>query len=97
MADTVALLAEYIAALRTGAAATREAQERPVYKQRLAAAAVIFEALYHRDSKRLKALLDQEERNEGRGFLSGEHGHAVSSAFATFLSRARLDGHTIAT
>jgi hypothetical protein len=96
MKDLIAKLADYISALERGALSTRQAEERPNYQRRLAAAAEMFAALQRGDRTRLRELLDQEEHNQGWGYLEGDAGADAEAAFTAFLTAARLSGATSA-
>ncbi len=96
MSDLFDELADYVSALQRGAANTTRAEERPVYSQRLAAAAEMFVALHRADPAELKRLIDREEHNVGWGYLEGEGGAAADSTFAAFVRRARMSGATSA-
>jgi hypothetical protein len=84
--DTATLieLSVYIAALSDALLATRRAEGRTRYRDHLASAAVIFEALHRGDWRTAKDIIGSERRSYGWDFLDGECGANAETQFARF-------------
>lgn len=74
-------LADYIDSLCRALNETRRAEDRSLYVAHLAAAAMMFRAVHASDKDGLAEVLNQEEANFGRAFLSGSSGEMVEKAF----------------
>ena len=84
-ADYLRPLAAYVSVLERAAGETNQADDRPKYQQHLAAAAQMYTAIIHHCSvPRLKELVSQERRSFGWGFLAGDMGTEVETAFDGF-------------
>ncbi len=85
MQDIEDALARYIEVLSTSRSRTTTANDRHVYTEHLAAAALMF-ASFHTASPiaTLKKHVADERRAYGWGFLSGEEGSAAEKAFDEF-------------
>ena len=76
-------LAEYINVLSTGMKKTKNAQNRSLYLEHLAAAALIFQSLQQSNFQRAQQVAE-EQRQFGWSFLPGEEGSAAEAAFVGF-------------
>lgn len=80
-------LAEYIAVLSTATEETSYSADRPRYASHLAAAARMFSSVRLGDPvEDLRQLVENEQRNYGWGYLSGDCGERATSAFSQFAS-----------
>ena len=78
-------LAEYITILGKSAADTKWANDRQIYQQHLAEAALMFVVIENDKSiEKLKSLVSSERHSYGWGYLSGPEGSATESAFDKF-------------
>jgi hypothetical protein len=82
--DIATSLANYIATLYESAINTTRAEDRSLYTQHLANAALLFAAFQKNASERLSDLIGQERRAYGTAFLSGEVGAKAEAAFNSF-------------
>jgi hypothetical protein len=78
-------LAEYIGLLSKGLATTSNPNDRGLYTQHLAAAAMMFFYLQTKMDRSLQHdWVNDERRNYGWSFLPGSEGNAAESAFSRF-------------
>lgn len=85
MTDLKAELAKYIGVLSEGAARTDRSEDRAVYMQHLAAAALMFFLLQNDVHKSaLSNWVADERRAYGWGYLAGEVGRDAEAAFQRF-------------
>jgi hypothetical protein len=81
-ANLLDALAEYVNVLSTSMERTRRAEDRSVYVQHLAAAALIFQSLQQSNLAKACELVAIEQQAFGRSFLDGEEGRDAEAAFA---------------
>jgi hypothetical protein len=80
-------LANYVGVLSQSAAMTSRAEDRAVYMQHLAAAALMFFLLQKNVQRSaLERWLDDERRSYGWRFLAGDEGKEAESAFQRFAA-----------
>lgn len=79
----------YVEALSSAAQRTQQAEDRPRYRDHLAAAAVLFHLLYRDKMAEAKEVIAQEERSYGWSFLADTEGAVAESAFAAFARTIR--------
>lgn len=78
-------LANYIESLEAGSSRTHRAEERGLYQQHLAVAALMFVAIENQTSiAKVRELVASERRSYGWSFLEGPEGKAVETAFNEF-------------
>ncbi len=82
-------LDSYVEALSSAAERTQQTEDRPRYRDHLAAAAVLFHLLYQNKLAEAKKVIAQEERSYGWSFLVGAEGAVAESAFAAFARTIR--------
>ena len=95
MQELLDLLASYVAALERGNGVAPPA-ERVVYQRRIDAATQIAAALREGNAHELKRLIDDEERAQGWGFLTGSQGAEAEAVLTQLVYRARMSGATFA-
>jgi hypothetical protein len=80
-------LTEYVVILDDSLGRTSFANDRHIYVDHLAAAAIMY-AILHRDEplSRLKEKVAEERHNYGWGYLQGSEGEAAESAFHKFAT-----------
>ena len=79
-------LAQYVAVLSQSAQTTTCAEDRSAYTNHLAAAAEIFACLHSGRVSDAKAIVSDQKRAFGWGYLSGEAGDIATSAFIRFAT-----------
>jgi len=78
-------LAAYIRVLAESADVTHHTEDRTKYQSHLAAAARIFAALHGSPTDdEVRRLIEEERRNYGWAFLSGNEGDRAEAAFTAF-------------
>jgi hypothetical protein len=92
MSDLKTELAKYIGALAESAARTKRAEDRVVYMQHLAAAALMFLLLQNEMERvALEEWVSDEKRAYGWGYLAGNEGEEAESAFQRFAAAVETD------
>ena len=86
MATLLDALAQYVEVLSHSSHVTTRAEDRTIYASHLAAAAEIFLCLHSGRLSDAKAIVGDQRRAFGWGYLSGEAGAASTTAFDRFAS-----------
>ncbi len=84
-------VAEYISVLGVSLNNTNYAEDRNIYKNHLAHAALMFVCINRNEIKKAKELIEQEQRSYGWGYLSGDYGEAAHNAWAEFQKVFNLE------
>ena len=79
-------LAQYVEVLSRSSHGTTRAEDRNTYASHLAAAAEIFLCLHSGRLSDAKAIVGDQRRAYGWGYLSGNEGSAATTAFDRFAS-----------
>jgi hypothetical protein len=86
MATLLDALAQYVEVLSHSSHTTTRAEDRSTYTGHLAAAAEIFTCLHSGRLADAKAIVSEQRRAYGWGYLSGGEGAAATTAFDRFAS-----------
>jgi len=86
MATLLDALAQYVDVLSRASHATTRAEDRTTYASHLAAAAEIFSCLHSGRLSDAKAIVGDQRRAYGWGYLSGDEGATATTAFDRFAS-----------
>ena len=86
MTQVLEALAQYISVLSRSAESTNYADDRPIYTKHLAEAARFFVLAHANRIPELAALVHDERRSYGWGYLSGDFGSQAESAFNKFAT-----------
>jgi len=86
MSKVLEALTHYTSVLSRSAESTNYADDRPIYTKHLAEAARFFVLAHEGRIPELVALVHDERRSYGWGYLSGEVGAQAESAFNDFAT-----------
>lgn len=86
MSQVLEALTKYASVLARSAESTDYADDRPIYTKHLAEAARFFVLAHEGRISELVALVHDERRSYGWGYLSGDIGAQTESAFNDFAT-----------
>jgi hypothetical protein len=81
-------LAQYIKLLSEGLRLTHRAEERGLYMQHLADAALLFQTMQDGDAAAFRVRIEEAQRTYGTSWLSGNEGASAEAAFHEFVRNA---------